>query len=132
MSFAAPWALAGLAFAAVPILLHLLARREPPTVVFPATRYLAQAARQHQRRLQLQHLLLLLVRTLLIVALVLAAAGPSWPAGSVGTHAPTPLVLVVDNSLPAAPSGAACRCSISSSEPPRPRSPRRRPKTSSG
>lgn len=99
MSFAAPWALAGLVLAAIPLILHLLARREPPTVVFPATRYLAQAARQHQRRLQLQHLLLLLLRTLLVIALVLAAAGPSWPAASVGAHGPSALVVVVDNSL---------------------------------
>lgn len=99
ITFAVPWALAGLAFAAVPLLLHLLAHREPPTVVFPATRYLAQAAREHRRRLRLQHLLLLLVRTLLIVTVVLAAAGPSWPAKAVGTHPPTALVLVLDNSL---------------------------------
>jgi hypothetical protein len=99
MAFAAPWVLAGLVFAAVPLVLHLLARREPPTVVFPATRYLARAAREHQRRLRLQHLVLLVVRTLLIVAIVLAAAGPSRPAGSLGTHAPTSLVLLVDNSL---------------------------------
>jgi hypothetical protein len=99
MTFAAPWALLGLGLASIPILLHLLARREPPTVLFPATRYLAQTARLHQRRLQLQHLLLLLLRTLLIVALVFAAAGPSWPSTGLGAHAPTALVLVVDNSL---------------------------------
>ncbi|MBM4187855.1 MAG: hypothetical protein FJ206_11170 [Gemmatimonadetes bacterium] len=99
MTFAAPWALAGLLLAGIPILLHLLARREPPTVPFPATRYLADAARLHQRRLQLQHLLLLVVRTLLIVAIVLAAAGPSWPTAGVGAHGPTALVVIADNSL---------------------------------
>jgi hypothetical protein len=99
MSFAAPWALLGLTLAGIPILLHLLARREPPTVAFPATRYLADAARLHQRRLQLQHLLLLILRTLLVIAIVLAAAGPSWPTAGIGSHAPTALVLVVDNSL---------------------------------
>ena len=30
MTFAFPWALAGLVLAGIPILLHLLARREPP------------------------------------------------------------------------------------------------------
>jgi len=99
MSFAAPWALAGLVLAAIPVILHLIARREPPTVVFPATRYLADATRLHQRRLQLQHFLLLLLRTLLIVALVLAAAGPRSPRAGLGTHAPTAAVLIVDNSL---------------------------------
>jgi len=98
IGFLHPWALAGLAAAAVPILLHLLARREPPTVIFPAVRYLITTTREHQRRLKLQHLLLLLIRTLLIVALVLAAAGPTVPLRGVPGHAPSALVLVVDNS----------------------------------
>jgi len=98
IGFLHPWALAGLAAAAVPVLLHLLARREPPTVVFPAVRYLITTTREHQRRLKLQHLLLLLFRTLLIIALVLAAAGPTLPRSGVAGHAPSALVLVVDNS----------------------------------
>ncbi|HET9725850.1 MAG TPA: BatA domain-containing protein [Gemmatimonadales bacterium] len=98
IGFLHPWALAGLLAAAIPILLHLLARREPPTVVFPAVRYLITTTREHQRRLKLQHLLLLLLRTLLIVALVFAAAGPTVPSRGVAGHAPSAMVLVVDNS----------------------------------
>jgi hypothetical protein len=98
IGFLHPWALAGLVTAAVPVLLHLLARREPPTVVFPAVRYLIATTQEHQRRLKLQHLLLLLLRTLLILALVLAAAGPTLPGRGVAGHAPSALVLVVDNS----------------------------------
>jgi hypothetical protein len=105
ISFAAPWALLGLVAAAVPILLHLIARREPPVVDFPAVRYLSDTARIHQRRLALQHWLLLLARTLLIVVLVLAAAGPTWPRATAGTHAPSALVLVLDNSLSASATG---------------------------
>lgn len=99
ISFAAPAALFGLAAALIPILLHLFARREPPTVEFPAVRYLSETARVHQRRLNLQHWLLLLARTLLLVLLVLAAAGPTSPTGGAGTHAPTAMVVVLDNSL---------------------------------
>lgn len=102
IGFAAPWALLGLAAAAFPVLLHLFARREPPTVVFPATRYLAETARAHHRRLTLQHWLLLVVRTFLILALVLAAAGPTLPSGGVSTHAPSALTIVLDNSLSSA------------------------------
>ncbi len=103
ITFAFPWMLAGLAAAAIPILLHLFARRDPPTVVFPAVRYLDQTARRHQRRFSLQHWLLLILRTLLIILLVLVAAGPSRPAGGgPGTHAPSALVLIADNSLSSA------------------------------
>ena len=102
IGFTAPWALPGLAAAAIPLLLHLFARRVPPTVMFPATRYLAETARAHHRRLTLQHWLLLLVRTLLIVALVLAAAGPTLPSAGLATHAPAALTLIVDNSLSSA------------------------------
>jgi hypothetical protein len=98
IAFAAPWVLAGLVLAAVPLLLHLFARRDPPTVDFPAVRYLAETARTHQRRLHVQHWLLLALRTLLIVLIVLAAAGPSLRAGG-RSHAATALVLVLDNSL---------------------------------
>ena len=74
-------------------------RREPPTVVFPAVRYLVAGHREHQRRLRLRHWLLLLLRTLLIVALVLAAAGPTVArAAASRSHAPSALVLVLDNS----------------------------------
>lgn len=102
IGFTAPWALLGVAAAAIPILLHLFARREPPTVVFPATRYLAETARAHHRRLTLQHWLLLLVRTLLIAALALAAAGPTLPGGSAASHAPSAIAVVLDNSLSSA------------------------------
>jgi len=47
MSFLHPWALAGLLAAAVPILLHLIQRREPPTVMFPAVRYLHLEHHKH-------------------------------------------------------------------------------------
>ena len=102
MAFLHPWVLLGLTAAAVPIILHLVQRREPPTIVFPAVRYLQQATREHQRRLRIQHWLLLLVRTLLVAALVLAAAGPSMPRRGVAGHAPSALVLIADNSASSA------------------------------
>jgi len=98
IGFLHPWVLVGLAAAAIPVLLHLLARREPPTVVFPAVRYLITTTQEHQRRLKLQNLLLLLLRTLLVVAIVLAAAGPTAPLRGVPGHAPSALALIVDNS----------------------------------
>lgn len=98
IGFLHPWMLAGLAAAAIPILLHLLARREPPTVVFPAVRYLVSTTQEHHRRLKLQNWLLLLLRTLLVATLVMAAAGPTVPMSGVPGHSPSALVLIVDNS----------------------------------
>ena len=100
MSFLHPLALAGLAAAAIPALLHLLERRVPPELPFPAVRYLADAERRSARRLRLRHLLLLVLRTALIVAIVLAAARPLVPSrGTAGTlHPPTALVVILDNS----------------------------------
>lgn len=102
IAFAAPWALLGLVAAALPVLLHLVQRREPPEVAFPAVRYLEDATRDHRRRLRLRHLLLLAVRTLLIVAIVLAAARPTLARSGLGDHAPSALALVVDNSASSA------------------------------
>lgn len=102
ISFAAPWVLGGLAATAIPLILHLVARREPPVQSFPAVRYLEDTARRHQRRFKLQHWLLLAVRMALIAALVLAAAGPSRAGRGPAGHAPAALVLIVDNSLSSA------------------------------
>ncbi len=100
MSFLHPLALAGLAAAAIPALLHLLERRVPPELPFPAVRYLADAERRSARQLRLRHLLLLVLRTALIVAIVLAGAGPLVPSRATGgtLHPPTALVMILDNS----------------------------------
>jgi len=96
--FLHPLALLGLAAAAIPALLHLLQRRLPPDLDFPPLRYLRQAERQQARRLRLRHLLLLALRTALIVAIVLAAAGPRVSARAGGAHRPTALAVILDNS----------------------------------
>src|SRR5437870_11296538 len=82
VTFLHPLALVGLAATAIPALLHLLERRVPPEADFPPLRYLTEAERQSARRLRLRHLLLLILRTALIAAIVLAAARPLVP-----THA---------------------------------------------
>ena len=99
IGFLHPWALLGLAAAGLPLLLHLLARREPPALEFPAVRYLMETARRHQHRLKVQNYLLLILRTLLVLALVLGASGPHLDTRLGAGHAPSALVLVVDNSL---------------------------------
>lgn len=99
ISFLHPWVLAGLLAAGVPILLHLIQRRQPPVVVFPAVRYLVDTTREHQKRLKLRNWLLLIIRTLLIILVVLAAAGPTTPIEGAPGHSPAAMVLILDNSL---------------------------------
>lgn len=105
IAFLHPWVLAGLLAAGIPLLLHLIARRQPPTVPFPAVRYLRTTTQEHRKRLKLQNWLLLLLRTLLIVALVTAAAGPTMQLTGVPGHAPSALVLILDNSASSAAVG---------------------------
>lgn len=99
MAFLHPWLLLGLAAAAIPVLLHLRQRQEPPRVVFPAVRYLLDATREHEKKLRFRHWILLALRTALLLALVLAAAGLSVPSRGVESHAPTALAILFDNSL---------------------------------
>src|SRR6266481_5816817 len=105
--FAAFGALAGAV--AVPIIIHLLNRRRYRVVVWAAMRFLLAAQRKNSRRLRLEQLILLGVRTLLVLLLVLAMASVmpwaedwwhrlfpgnvSWASsGSLRTHK----VLVID------------------------------------
>jgi hypothetical protein len=99
ISFLQPFALFALTAAAIPTLLHLLGRRLPPVVLFPAVRYLTATEREHSRRLKLRNLLLLILRTLVIVLLVLAAARPIARIGAGRSHPPTAVAVVLDNSL---------------------------------
>jgi aerotolerance regulator-like protein len=99
VTFLHPLVLLGLAAAAIPALLHLFERRTPPEAEFPPLRYLSEAERQSARRLRLQHLLLLSLRTALIGLVVLAAARPVVPVRARGSHEPTAVVVILDNSL---------------------------------
>jgi len=100
VTFLHPLALFGLAAAAIPALLHLRQRRTPPVLDFPAVRYLAEAERRTARRMRLRHLLLLMLRTLLVASVVMAAARPQVRGlGGATGHEPTAAVIVLDNSL---------------------------------
>jgi hypothetical protein len=101
MTFLNPLLLLGLAAAAVPILLHLLSLRKLPTVPFSSLRFIRELQKTKLRRVRLTQWLLLALRTLLIIALVMAFARPALRGtilGTVGTHARTSTVLLVDDS----------------------------------
>lgn len=99
--FATPWLTAGLVLAAVPVLIHLLHRRRYVEVPWAAMRFLLEATRRQSRRMRMENLILLLIRTLLIALLVLALAGPGFEkaGGLIRTAQPTHRILVLDASF---------------------------------
>jgi hypothetical protein len=90
--------LAGTALIAVPIILHLIMRRKPVLLEFPALRFIQQRHDVNRRRLRLRQLLLLLLRVGVIALLALALARPSVKfSTSVGSQeAPVAAALVFD------------------------------------
>ncbi|MBM4021068.1 MAG: hypothetical protein FJ284_02290, partial [Planctomycetes bacterium] len=76
LSFLSPLLLGGLALVAAPIILHLVMRRTPVPHTFPALRFLTQRASANRRRLQVSHLLLLLLRIAALLLLAVSLARP--------------------------------------------------------
>ena len=100
LSFVNPLLLAGTALVALPIVLHLIMRRKPRHLEFPALRFLQRQHDVNQRRLRLRHLLLLALRIAAIALLAFALARPSLKLfGALGSQkAPVAAALVFDTS----------------------------------
>jgi hypothetical protein len=90
--------LAGAALVAVPIVLHLIMRQRPTLLEFPALRFIQKRLDVNRRRLQLRHLLLLLLRAAIIALLAFALARPSVRfGGALGSQeAPVAAAMVFD------------------------------------
>jgi hypothetical protein len=97
-SFLHAAALAGLAGVVLPILIHLLARPRPRTVVFSHLRFLRNVAERRARAFKLRRLLLLLLRVLAAVFLVLAFSRPVLMSGRAGSRTGVS-AWIVDRSL---------------------------------
>jgi hypothetical protein len=91
--------LAGIAAAALPILIHLFSRRRAPRLEWGSTRFLRELNRQRIRRVKLRQLLLLALRALAVVLFALAMGRPAITGGwGVGGKAPSTAVLLLDTS----------------------------------
>lgn len=90
--------LAGVALVALPIVLHLVMRQKPVRMEFPALRFVQKRMDANRRRLQLRHLILLLLRAAAIALLALALARPSLKLGIAGgsQESPVAAALVFD------------------------------------
>jgi hypothetical protein len=102
MTFLNPLVLFGLIAASVPILLHLLNLRKLRVVEFSTLSFLKELQQTKIRRLKLRQILLLIIRTLLVVAIVFAFARPALRGtmlGSIGSHAHSSVVFILDDSF---------------------------------
>jgi hypothetical protein len=84
------------------LIIHILSRRRKQIVEFSSVRLLLQARHKNIERLNLREIVLLILRTLVVLLLVLAAARPlvrGFWGTAVGDHEPTGVVLVLDGTL---------------------------------
>src|SRR5438046_921768 len=92
------WGLA----AAVPVLIHLWARRKYRQERWAAMAFLLAAVRKNARRIQLEQWLLLTIRMLILLLFAVALADPHsalpFPWASAQTVEPAHVVLVLDAS----------------------------------
>jgi hypothetical protein len=99
MSFLNPWLLLGVAGIASPIIIHLLAKKQTKRVVWAAMRFLTATVERNRRRMNLEDILLLVLRCLVIALLALALARPalrSTGPGILGTGEVA--IVLLDNS----------------------------------
>src|SRR5437762_1415289 len=98
--FINPWLAGGAATASIPIIIHLLNKQRYKKVVWGAMHWLWASFRKSRRRLQIEQLILLAVRTLILLLLALALARPILQQGAAFfTGRPsTHRVIVLDNS----------------------------------
>ncbi len=78
MTFAQPWFLLGTLAALIPLLVHLFDRRRPREVPFAALAFVLRSQKRTASRLKLKRLLLYLLRTLLLLAVPIALARPTF------------------------------------------------------
>ena len=108
--FSSPLLLSGLVLASIPIVIHLLHRRRYVETPWAAMRFLLEATKKQSRRMRIENLILLLVRTLVLILIVLALARPHFDTGSgssAGGKEPVHRILIVDSTFSMQRTGTA-------------------------
>jgi len=85
---------------AVPIIIHLLAKRKSKLVEFPSLKFLKLLEQDALRKFNIKQLLLLIIRTLMILLIIIIFARPSLDQSSgfqVSTGSTNLFVIVLDN-----------------------------------
>lgn len=103
MTFLHPMlAIIGASLIAIPILIHLLARRRKKPIRWGAMRFLLEAYKKQRKRMTLEQLILLATRCLVLLLLALALGRPALEAaGLLGDGSGRTIYLLLDNSLAA-------------------------------
>src|SRR5215216_936505 len=103
MAFLNAYLLTGLVLASVPVIIHLLNRRRFQLVEWAPMKYLKLTIKTNRRRLRIEQLILLALRTLLIIMLILAVARPALSESGLGRvfggKGRVSRVIVIDDSL---------------------------------
>jgi hypothetical protein len=101
MTFLNPYVLFGLLAASIPIILHLLNLRKVKTIEFSTLTFLKELQHSKMRRIKIRQIILLILRILLVIFIVLAFARPAFRGylGSLGSHAKTTVVIILDDSF---------------------------------
>ena len=100
MAFLNPFLLWGIVGIGAPILIHLLARKRIRRTAWAAMKFLKMVVEKNQRRMNLEDVILLILRCLILVALALAMARPSMKEGGFGGFGGSneSAILMIDNS----------------------------------
>jgi len=103
VSFFNPFILGGLALASLPVIIHLLNRRRFKQMEWAAMDFLLKAAVRNRKRVRLENLLLLLLRTAVVLMLILAVARPFTRsqdalASIFGSEGATERIIILDDS----------------------------------
>ncbi len=101
LPFIHPWMLAGTAMGSAPVIIHLLNRQRYKRITWAAMHWLLASFKKSSRRLQIEDLILLIIRILILVLLALALARPFLQAsGSIlGGKSHVHRVIVLDTSF---------------------------------
>ena len=90
--------LAGLATTAIPIIIHLLFKRQKKRIVFSAMQFLQKVTEEKAKRLRIKEWLLLAIRILIFALIALAFARPFFFDTSYQDQARIDLVILLDDS----------------------------------
>src|SRR5687768_1800381 len=99
MNFLSPAFLIALPLAAIPLIIHLLSKRQQKRISWGAMRFLMQAVTRKRRLWHLMDILLLLLRTAAFLFFIFALARPLMRSTWFGGSAPREVILVLDQSM---------------------------------